>query len=128
MSGEDPYYTLARAIQKQDRQTAAVNLAQMQQQIVDMVIEEACCLVADSDGDLKRLSSDIKRIRLKGKQFAHDRTHLRRAEAILNVLARKADAVKECDVRGIFDAGDGVEYETRDGEIRLRIHPRKFSL
>lgn len=120
------YYCLARTIQKQDRETAAVNLRCIHQQTVDQVVECVLSLIADSDGDLKALTEDVRNLKLSGKQFATDRMHLRRAEAILNVLSRQKDTVKKRDVEGVFNAGDGVEIAHRCDEIVIKIQPGKF--
>jgi hypothetical protein len=124
----DPYYALARQIQSQDRQTAAVNIRKIQQQTADQVIESVLCAIADSDGDLGKLAEEVRKIKLDGTQHATDRLHLRRTEAILLAISGYwgNDSAPKDEVERIYNMGDGIRVFTADGLLHIEPHLGKF--
>lgn len=122
------YYQIARKIQKMDRQSAALELRKIHQQMGDQLVE----LVAEEIREAKEqgktideIEKMVRNIRIEGAQFADDRMHLRRLEAILYVLReRKALIASKSACVEAYNAGHGVDIASSNATL-LEIELQK---
>jgi predicted flavoprotein YhiN len=110
------YYSAAREILKMDRNSAAVELEKFHQQSIEQAAELAAELIRagrEAGTPMDQVEAEVRKLKISGRQLAHDRMFLRRAEAILSVLrGRKAIIVSKKELDDAFANGDGVDVES----------------
>lgn len=131
----DPYYDLARKMQKMERSDLSLCLKQFHQSAVDdtmqAVIEVIRRVVPDSEL-ADKLTSDIGRIYVAGGHIADDRRYLARTEALLCAVVREFHGGSlTLDVAKVDEAcrsGDGVDTSRPDpSKLEVTPQPAKFS-
>jgi hypothetical protein len=128
----DQYYQLARLWQGLSRQDLAVEIRKFHQQTVDIVGEHAGELAREareSGESMEELERRIRTIELTETQIAHDRTFLRRTEALLYVArSRRAIILPKKDVADAFAAGHGVDVGAlNETALEVESHPGKYA-
>ena len=113
------------------RQGLSEELRRFHQQTADQVTEYVLNVLGQAeveDWSIGEIRENIRKIELKGSQFANDRTHLKRCEAVLFALrSRKAIIVSKRDVADAYDHGHGVEVGAINATaLEIELHPGKF--